>query len=79
MNKEPRVIVSVDLGDGEPPIACTSFHEAVFFQAIWKAYHGDYRALALARTLLPVCIQFAADRRLERTSARLDYGFKDRR
>jgi hypothetical protein len=49
MKYEPKIKISLDLSDGQPPIECRSIQEAEFFEDIWRASQGDREALARAK------------------------------
>lgn len=51
MMNEPTIIVSLDLGDGRPPIVCNSYQEAEFFASLWRAFQGDIESLMTLRAL----------------------------
>ena len=53
MTNEPRILILLDLGDGQAPIACNSPQEAAFFADLWLAYHGNVDALARAKRRYP--------------------------
>lgn len=44
MTPTPRILILLDLGDGEPPIQCNSAQEAEFLADVWLAYCGDIGA-----------------------------------
>jgi hypothetical protein len=49
MRQEPKIIILLDLADGQPPIQCNGLSEANFFADLWRAYHGNFEALARIR------------------------------
>src|SRR5262245_25024041 len=36
MRQEPRIIILLDLSDGQPPISCRSVQEAEFLADVWR-------------------------------------------
>ena len=51
MELEPKIMVLVDLADGQPPVPCNTVREAEFFVTLWRTFRGDSGALERIRKL----------------------------
>jgi hypothetical protein len=45
MRFPPKIMIALDLSDGQAPIQCNDIVEAEFFADIWRASQGDAEAM----------------------------------